>query len=997
MEKGGVAEYRWFAVKQVWKAVVSCVGALVSLGDQSSGHWAFEPVQAPEPPAVQDGGWCRNPVDRFLWAQWTAGGRRPGGMADRRTWIRRASFDLTGLPPTAEEVEAFEADAAPDAWARWVDRLLASPRYGEHWGRYWLDVVRYADTAGETADYPVPAAWRYRNYVIQSFNADKPYDEFLREQIAGDILARDGPRERYAERVTATGFLAISRRFGFDSENYHHLTIQDTIDTVGQSVLGLTLGCARCHTHKYDPISMPDYYALYGIFESTRYAFPGSEQKQRLRALTPLAPPEESAAIWAAYEQRLAALAAVIERQGASAPGGVLRSLDALDGDFEMQAPAAGGSKGVLVPPWVYTGTIAVQTEAQSPFKNLHPAGRVGAQVPGGTNRYQMAQALRIAGLWERAGKVFVNLDCRVATNDPAATGRHRFRLGSAGGPAAVEVLIGQDAIAVQTGAVVEIVRAPPRGQWFNVQMELDLSAGTVSGRVGVPGDTTAFAPRALTPAWNGRLEWVAIESLDSSEAPLPAWSLDNVGVQTLPIAPVSTTSASAVATDGGPEVPVLEKRLQEVAGLEGDFEQGKEVTARRAEVTALRQQIAEAKRRAETARREMESLIAEGPLAMAYAVSEGTPRNARIHLRGEPDRLGDEVVRGLLPILGGGPLPEDARGSGRLELARWLTRPENPLTARVMVNRIWLHHFGQGLVRTPNDFGTRGQRPENPALLDFLAAELVRSGWSVKAMHRLIMNSAAYRMEGDFSSVIPAQASSATANCPVAPDGRNGSEPGEGAPSSTPSVAAVLEARESQGRAGSPPASEISFPRRRLGAEELRDSILLVSGELDESPGEGHPFPAPTTWSFTQHGPFSAVYDHHRRSVYLMTQRIKRHPFLALFDGPDPNASTPERRLTTVPTQALFFLNDPFVHANADRLAVRIGTEASDPAAQVRSAYRRVLGRDPAAEESEDAVQFLARYREELGASGPGEDENRPLAALVRVLFGSNEFLTVD
>ncbi|MCW5558860.1 MAG: DUF1553 domain-containing protein, partial [Verrucomicrobiae bacterium] len=182
-----------------------------------------------------------------------------------------------------------------------------------------------------------------------------------------------------------------------------------------------------------------------------------------------------------------------------------------------------------------------------------------------------------------------------------------------------------------------------------------------------------------------------------------------------------------------------------------------------------------------------------------------------------------------------------------------------------------------------------------------------------------------------------------------------------------------------------------------RLGAEELRDSILLVSGELDESPGEGHPFPAPTTWGFTQHGPFSAVYDHQRRSVYLMTQRIKRHPFLALFDGPDPNASTPERRLTTVPTQALFFLNDPFVHANADRLAARIGTEADDPAAQVRSAYRRILGRNPAAKESEDGVHFLARYGEELDASGLEKDANRPLAALVRVLFGSNEFLTVD
>ena len=212
-------------------------------------HWAFQPIRDPALPAVTDIAWCRTALDRFILARLEKDGLRPAPAADRRTLIRRATFDLTGLPPTAEDIDAFVADEAPDAFAKLVDRLLDSPHHGEHWGRHWLDVVRYADTAGETADYPVPVAWRYRNYVIAAFNADKPYDEFLREQIAGDILARHGPRDRYAERVTATGYLALSRRFGFDSENYHHLTIQDTIDTLGQSVLGLTLGCARFLSH----------------------------------------------------------------------------------------------------------------------------------------------------------------------------------------------------------------------------------------------------------------------------------------------------------------------------------------------------------------------------------------------------------------------------------------------------------------------------------------------------------------------------------------------------------------------------------------------------------------------------------------------------------------------------------------------------------------------------------------------------------------------------
>ena len=241
-----------------------------------------------------DTAWIRNSIDAFIRARQAEAGAHPAPMADKLTLLRRATFDLTGFPPTPAEMDNFLRDESPQAYEKLIDRLLASPQYGERWGRHWLDVVRYADTAGETADYPVLLAWRYRNYVIDAFNGDKPYDQFLREQIAGDVLANQQPSENYAEQVTATGYLAISRRFGFDSENYHHLTIQDTIDTLGQSVLGLSLGCARCHDHKFDAVSMRDYYGMYGIFDSSRYAFPGSEQKQKYRAMVPLLPPRES-------------------------------------------------------------------------------------------------------------------------------------------------------------------------------------------------------------------------------------------------------------------------------------------------------------------------------------------------------------------------------------------------------------------------------------------------------------------------------------------------------------------------------------------------------------------------------------------------------------------------------------------------------------------------------------------------------------------------------
>ncbi len=516
---------KWIAMGAPWPGSDSAVAVRTGgITDRDRQFWAFQPLARPALPASPT---TDNPVDAFILRKLHAQGLALAPPADRRTLLRRATFYLIGLPPTSEEIDAFLADTSPEAFAKVIDRLLASPHYGERWGRHWLDVVRYADTAGETADYPVPEARLYRDYVIASFNRDKPYDEFLREQIAGDLLAAADPREHYAERITGTGFIAISRRFGFDPQNYHHLTIQDTIDTLGQAVLGLTLGCARCHDHKYDPVTREDYYALYGIFASTKYAFPGSEEKHRPADMVPL--------------------------------------------------------------------TSAVKSKTAVP---------------------------------------------------------------------------------------------------------------------------------------------------------------------------------------------------------------------------------------------------------VAYGVVEGKPHNARIHIRGEPRELGPEVPRRFLTILGGDTLPKNATGSGRRQLADWLTRPANPLTPRVMVNRIWQHHFGVGLVATENDFGLRGKRPSHPELLDYLAMRFQQSGWSIKAMQRLIMLSATYR-----------QASGRDG--PADPENRLLSH----------------------------------FPRRRLDAESIRDAMLMLGGNLDRSPGGPHPFPPVAQWSFTQHNPFSAVYDTPKRSVYLMTARLKRHPYLALFDGPDTNA----------------------------------------------------------------------------------------------------------
>ena len=1145
-------------------------------------HWSLQPIKNPAAPAVRNTAWPRQSIDRFILAKLEARGLQPVPRADPRTLIRRATFDLTGLPPTPEEIDAFVGDHSAEAFAKVVDRLLHSPHYGERWGRHWLDLVRYADTAGETADYPVPVAWRYRNYVIDSFNADKPYDAFIQEQVAGDILARQGPRERYAERATATGFLAVSRRFGFDSENYHHLTIQDTIDTLGQTVLGLSLGCARCHDHKFDPVSMTDYYALYGIFESTRYAFPGSEQKTRSRALVPLLPPGESEPRWRAFEAQVAALGQKLGRQKQPVPSAVLRSLDDLDGDFEMQAPAAGGSKGVLVPPWVYDGPIAVTREAQSPFKNLYALGQVGASVPAGTNSYLLAQALHPPRPRGPGQLLQVNLDFRVATNDATATGSHRFWLGARGATPAVEILISSQAMALRVGDQIETIRPLQRHQWHNLQLRLDLDARTVSGSIGAPGDVVTFLDKPFSPAWAGRIDFVAIDSHGPQSGALPGLELDQLGVQESPIPPVSTSLASMPGTAQEPDPATLAGQLQQLAGLDGDFElqtdgtppatpwgpgpnsvvrvsagaqspfhnvfgegqlgvrlpnsgayngfgqtltntwkadkterlqasfdfrcasqeaggegswrfylghgpgnsgavelffNGREFfrrsadehaavrplrigewyqvqlalnlkektytgsiaraaertefagrfasrwdgsidhtfvdsyghlpgvkpaldvdnftvgetvgwppgatpvqvaagerESRRAKAGEIHHQLAALQADTDRSKQELNRLLADGPFDLAYGVVEGTPHNARLQMRGEPDRPGVEAPRGFLRVLGGGPLPADTPGSGRLELARWLTQPDNPLTARVMANRLWQYHFGQELVHTPNDFGARGQPPTHPELLDHLATRFIESGWSIKAMHRLIMLSATYQQRAADEAGEPAE------NEPAI------SQQGTGAPASTGSLVARSPVSDYRG-----------FLRRRLSAEEIRDAILLVSGELDDAPGHGHPFPSAIGWGYSQHGPFSAVYDHNKRSVYLMTQRLKRHPFLALFDGADPNASTPQRRATTVPTQALFFLNDPLVHAKADKFAARLQRACPGETERVVLAHRLALGRVPSETERTEAKEFLAAYRNEAVAARNADPDTAALAAYARVLFASNEFLHLD
>jgi len=837
--------------------------------------WAFQPLPkvasaSAEKPSLELK-LKPHSIDDFIDTKLAESKLNPASPADPRTLIRRLSYDLTGLPPSADEVEAFVSDSIRNpisAIQNLIERLLASPQYGVQWGRHWLDVVRYADTAGENTDRPLMHAWRYRNWVFDAFNRDLRYDDFVRRQLAGDLLFDKADAKQRSEGIVATGYLAIARRFGHDIEKDMHLTNEDVIDTLGKNFLGLTTGCARCHDHKYDPITATDYYALYGIFSSTRFAFPGCEPKGQPRDMVPLITQTEVDALMKPWQEKNAPLAAAKKKQLAAA-----KSAGA------AIAKLGGTSSKVLTESKIAEG-------ASVPFEHrVHVRKGEVVQLAVSPNATHGADTTLI--------------EWRITETDGA------------------------------------------KRSWSVADMVPDLMKG--NPHPAHDGAAWCFLETTSTPVFLTD----KADSIDGNSA-LQKWRIGDlpsvlVNSSDQQVMAWTTLAAESFFVHPGPKRPVA---VAWISPLDGEI--------------TLSGRVADAHpHRSDGVSFELKHIAAPdyGPalaqlgaslkptaepepmplIPVAYAVVDAKPKNDRLHLRGDPEKLGDEVPRRWLSILGGESVPVDA-GSGRRELGDWIV--QSPLAARVMVNRIWEWHFGKGLVPSSNDFGSRGEKPTHPELLDWLAAKFVESGFSVKAMHRLILSSAAYQ-----------RASAA----PVAADPDN-----------------RLLAH---------------FPRRRLTAEEMRDSLLTVSGQLDPTPSEAHPFPAEATWKFTQHNPFNAVYDTTKRSAYLMVQRQRRHPFLSLFDGADPNATTAARQTTTVPTQALYFINDPFFHSQAGAFATSLMKLATDEA-RIAQAYRVLFQRQPSAVERERCQDFLASY--------PATPQEK-WAAYARVLLASNEFMHLD
>ena len=735
--------------------------SLTALGGEGV-HWAFQPLLPATLPKVDHQEWVQNDLDRFTLAHSEGESIASMPRAERRTLIRRAYFDLIGLPPAPAEIEAFLKDQSPGSWEKVIDDLLTSPHYGERWGRHWLDLARYGDSNGGDENHPYPFAWRYRNWVISAFNRDLPYNQFVREQLSGDLM---GPER--AGSIAATGFLAIGTKILAEKDPVKKRAdiVDEQIDTMGRVFLALSLGCARCHDHKFDPVSERDYYALAGIFHSTKI------EDRELH--TP-----DSAAARKARHERTEDLKKEIELQEQ-----VLETLRNQKGAIEWEAEDHARGN-VIVDRDNYGAGIGIISDPGAQRNYVEYDIDIPRQ---GT--YQLS--LRYAAASSRPGSVLID--------------------------GSVEL---KDAISQVTGGWM------PSDQSWHAEGLLHLQMGKQILRLESEPMMSHLDKLKLIPVRN----------------------------------PEQATAL-----------------LKKIEGLQ-------------TEVSAL-----------QTGKKE--------ELPKVMAVRDGKIADSRINVRGNPHELGDAVPRGFLTSVGAPPRPgKITNQSGRLELAEWMTSPAHPLTARVMVNRVWHWLFGEGLVSTPDNFGTTGNTPENQPLLDYLTHYFLQSGWSLKKLHRHIMLSNTYQISGG------------------------------------------------QGGRG----------LRRMEAEVFRDAVLAVSGSLVREAPTGPPPKVkaqdPSPADIVKNRKIYEEAQH--RSIYLPVVRSHVYDFLSLLDFPNPTAPTGRRGSSTVATQALLMLNSSFLINQSAVIARQIQSH-EDP---LHELYLRLFSRPVTSEERAEAQVFLR----EAGNDGP-------------------------
>ena len=846
---------KWVATGAAWPADQNKSQAGPASGianwQERAKHWSLQPVRRADPPPVKDSDWASTPIDRFLLARLEAEGLKPTPDADRRTWLRRVTFDLIGLPPRAEDIEAFVADRSADAHEKVVDRLLASPHYGERWARHWLDLVRYAETSGHEFDYDIPDAWRYRDYVIRAFNADVPYDRFVVEHLAGDLLPepRRHPQDGTNESILGTGFFFLGEgtHSPVDLRDEEAGRLDGQIDVLGKAILGLTLACARCHDHKFDAITARDYYALSGYLKSCRlqHAF--------------LDPPGRNS--------------------------DAIAELSSIKRSFAGRAEVA------------ESGSTKVEDDGSELFEDFHQStydgwfvtGEAFGAGPTGAGAFRVEAGPRTATAiprgWAHSGLVSDRLQ-GVLRSRTFVIDRRYIHVRAQGRGGRINLVVdGFEKIRDPIyGGLTRGVDSPTGPQWPT--MDVSMWRGHRAYLELSDGATVDFTTgQARTLGGDGYLAVDEIRFSDQAKPPRP-------------MNPAMPTSTSL---DDPTSRPLLDRY------------------------------------------HEVESRIA--PPTLGLAIADGTGEDARVHIRGSTRSLGDVVPRRFLEVFHGA--PPSTPGSGRLELASRIVEPGNPLTARVLVNRLWKHHFGEGLVRSTDDFGAMGVPPSHPDLLDWLASEFVRDGWSIKRMHRRMVLSRAYQM----ASVAASEADRAD------PTNR------------------LLH----------------RMNVRRLEAEAIRDAMLAVSGRLDPTMF-GPSVPTHLTPFMEGRGrpPRSGPLDGAgRRTIYLDVRRNFPAPMLLAFDFPTLPSCLGRRNVSNVPAQALTLLNDPFVLDQARAWAGRVCRVESCPEDRLNDLYRAAFGRPPSDRERAESLSFLdARSRK------PGDAD--AWADLCHVLMNTKDFLFI-
>jgi hypothetical protein len=807
---------------------------------ERSKHWSLQSVKRPPLPKVKDIGWCRSPIDHFILAKLEDAGLKPAPPADKRTLIRRVTFDLIGLPPTPQEIDAFLKDQSPEAFAKVVDRLLDSPHYGERWARHWLDLVRFAETQGHEFDFDLPEAYLYRDYVIRALNADVPYDQFVMEHIAGDLLPspRRQPIDRTNESVLGTGFwfFGEAKHSPVDVRGDQADRLDNQIDVFSKTFLAMTVACARCHDHKFDAITTKDYYALSGYLQSARYQRAFLDDPQPLR-------------------QSIAKLQAIqIE----------LKKLLGL----ENPTPVEIGSK---------TATSFADFRHDS---------------------YQD---------WFVSGEAF--------GDEPSLRGAFRVQPN----PRQPLRTLVEPGIA-HSGLVSDKLQGTLRSQTFVIdKKQIHYRVLGHKGRINLIIDGYTLI---RDPIYGGltfqvdhgdKLQW---RSMDVS-----MWLGHRAHVEIIDDGTGYIGVEQIVFSDGGPPT------AKEPGGQAGPL--AKESNVPRLEILVKEYQAVEA------------ALV---PQRRAMAMQRGTPVDERVFIRGSHKNLGEVAPRRFLEVFALKGETAHASEPARLALAQQLVDPGNPLTARVMVNRLWKHHFGEGIVRTPDDFGVLGQTPTHPELLDWLAAEFVREGWSLKKMHRLMLLSSTYQM---------GSRSDAEAD-PLDPDDK------------------LLH----------------KMPIRRLDAECIRDAMLAVSGRLDKKmfgPGV-MPHLTPFMAGRGRPGTSGPLDGDGRRTIYLNVRRNFLTPMLLAFDYPTPFTTIGRRSVSNVPAQALTLLNNPFVLQQAELWAEHAFSHRGlSSAEQIESMYEAAFARRPSANEMAAALTFV----------GNGGDR-QAWSDLCHVLFNVKEFIFV-